>query len=148
MTGAAQAPPPLTLLSLLVNLSAPESIVSSDASDGGALVEEVAPPTSMLPALEHFLTSTDTMDDLLVGDLGTATQNASWPGLDHSSSNVPAPQSYTSSWGLTQFTNHSERIDDIRMGVHERAAAELYQSTLLAQMDGILAVFQPNDPSI
>jgi hypothetical protein len=126
----------LTLLSLFVNLSTLESTVSSDACDAGAPVEDVAQP-------EHFLTSTDTMEDLLVGISSAATQNTSWPGLDHSSINVPAPRSYTSSWGLNQFMTHSERIDDIRMGVHECAAAQVYQGTLLAQMDSILAMFQP-----
>jgi hypothetical protein len=135
--------PHLTLVSLFVNLSAPESVVSSDGYGAGARIEHSAQPNSVLWSLEQFLTSTDRMEAFLVDGLGPASDAASLPGPNHSSSNMPAPQSDMGSWGLNRFVTHSERIDDIRLGSHNRAATKCHERTLLAQMDSILTVLQP-----
>ena len=42
---------------------------------------------------------------------------------------------------MDQFVAHRERIDDIRMGLHDRAASKAHRRALLAQMDAILTCF-------
>ena len=43
---------------------------------------------------------------------------------------------------MDQFVTYTERIDDIRLGLHDRAASKAHQRSLLAQMDAILTHFQ------
>jgi hypothetical protein len=132
----------LTLLSLLVSLSAPESAVSSNALGLGAPLAQTAQPTSVPWSLDHFLASTDAMETFLVNVSGTAIKIASSSGSDQSSRNKQTPQNDERSWSTNQFVAHSERIDDIRMGLHDRAASKAHQQALFAQMDTILTCLQ------
>jgi hypothetical protein len=134
--------PRLTLLSLLVNLSAPESVVSNDALGLGAPPAQTAQPTSVPRSLDHFIASTDAMEAFLASVSGTAIKTASSSGSDQPSCDKQAPQNDERSWSMDQFMAHSERIDDIRMGLHDRAASEAHQRTLSAQMDTILTCLQ------
>jgi hypothetical protein len=132
----------LTLLSLLVNLSAPESAVSSDALGLGAPLAQAAQPTLVLWPLDHFLASTDAMEAFLVNVSGTAIKITSSSGSGQSSCNKQTPQNDERSWSMNQFVAHSERIDDIRMGLHDGAASKAHQQALSAQMDTILTCLQ------
>lgn len=133
----------LTLLSLLVNLSAPESVVSSDAFDSDAPRKHITQPTPVPWSLEHFLTSTNAMEAFLVGASRSTTHISSSTSPDQSSNDPPPYQNDTRSWGLNQFVTHSERIDRICLDWHGSAAAKIYTRILLAQIDSILTVFQP-----
>jgi hypothetical protein len=82
------------------------------------------------------------MEDFLVNVSGTAIETASSSRSDQSSPNKRAPQNDESSWSMDQFVTHSERIDDIRMGLQDRAASKAHQQALLAQMDTILTCLQ------
>ena len=134
--------PRLTLLSLLVGLSAPESVVSNDALSLGAPLAQTARPTSVPWSLDHFLASTDAMEAFLVNVSGTAIKIASSSESDQSSCDKQAPQNDGRSWSMDQFVAHSERIDDIRIGLHDRAASKAHQQALSAQMDTILTCLQ------
>jgi hypothetical protein len=123
--------PRLTLLSLLVSPSAPESVVSSDVLGSEALLAQTARPTS----------STDPMEAFLISASSTAITVASSSGPDQSSRNTQGPQNDERSWSMDQFVAHRERIDDIRMGLHDRAASEAHLRVLLAQMDATLTCF-------
>jgi hypothetical protein len=133
--------PRLTLLSLLVRSSAPESVVSNDVPGSGTLLAQTARPTSLPWSLEHFLASTDPMEAFLVRASSTAIKVASSSGSDQSSRNTQAPQDDGRPWSMDQFVAHRERIDDIRMGLHDRAASKAHQRALSAQMDVILTCF-------
>jgi len=134
--------PRLTLLSLLINLSAPESAVSNDALSLGVSLAQTAQPTSVPWSLDHFLASTDAMEAFFVNVSGTAIKIALSSESDQSSHNKQAPQNDGRSWSMDQFVAHSERIDDIRMGLHDRGASKAHQQALLAQMDTILTCLQ------
>jgi hypothetical protein len=134
--------PLLTLLSLLVNLSAPESVVSNDILGLEALLAQTTQPTSVPWSLEHFLASTDAMEAFLVSVSGIAIEIASSSASDQSSRNKQAPQYDGRSWSMSQFVAHSERIDDICMGLHNRAASKAHQRALLGQMDTTLTCLQ------
>jgi hypothetical protein len=129
--------PRLTLLSLLVNPSASESVVSNNVLGSGALLAQTARQTS----LEHFLASTDPMEAFLVSASSTMIEIASSSESDQSPPNTQAPQNDESSWSIDQFMAHRERIDDICMGLHDRAASKAHQRALFAQMDAILTCF-------
>ena len=134
--------PRLTPLSLFVSLSAPESVVSNDALSLGASLAQTAQPTSVPWPLDHFLASSDAMEAFLVNVSGTAIKIASSSESDQSSLNKQAPQNDGRSWSMDQFVAHSERIDDIRMGLHDHAASKAHQQALWAQMDTILTCLQ------
>ena len=136
-------PPRLTLLSLLVSLSAPESAVSNDVLDSGAPLAQTVEPTSVPWPLEHSLASTDTTEAFLVDASSAAIKIALSSGTGQSSCNKQAPQNDGRPWSVDQFMAHRERIDDIRMGLHDHTASEAHQKSLLAQMDAILTCFQP-----
>src|SRR5271154_1741206 len=89
----------LTLLSLLVSLSPPESAVSSDALGLGAPLAPTAQPTLVLWPLDHFLASTDdAMEAFLVNVSGTAIKITSSSGSGQSSCNKQTPQNDERSW--------------------------------------------------
>jgi hypothetical protein len=133
--------PRLTLLSLLVNLSVAESVASNDVLDSGALLAQTAQPSSAPWALEHLLVSTDAIEAFPV----SASSAASSSGPDQSSLNTQSPQDDGRPYSVDQFVTHRERIDDIRMGVHDPAASKARQRSLLAQMDAILTLFPARD---
>jgi hypothetical protein len=81
------------------------------------------------------------MEAFLVSASSTAIKVASSSGSDQSSRNTQAPQNDGRPWSMDQFVAHRERIDDIRMGLHDRAASKAHQRALLAQMDAILTCF-------
>jgi hypothetical protein len=133
--------PRLTLLSLLVSPSAPESVASNDVLGSEVLLAQTARPTSVPWPLEHFPASADPTEAFLVSASSTVIQIASSSGSDQPSRNTQGPQNDGRSWSVDQFVAHRERIDDIRMGLHDRAASEAHRRVLLAQMDAILTCF-------
>ena|SRR2546423_5485800 len=136
----------LTMLSLSVNISAPESQFPSDSFDSTAHVAPASQPASMPWSLEHFLDSVDSIEALFVGASPTATSIASSPIPGHSTMNTSWPQNGKGSWSLEQFVTHSERIETICMGLHDHGAAKVHQRTLLADMECILACLEPQTP--